>query len=51
MYGTAADIPPTNLTRADATRLGAKGIGTKAGVVVHVDVREGLPAHWTYDNK
>jgi uncharacterized protein YcbK (DUF882 family) len=49
MYGTAADIPRTRLDLHTVASLGAKGVGTRDGIVVHVDVRRGAFAHWTYD--
>jgi uncharacterized protein YcbK (DUF882 family) len=49
MYGAAADVPAVGrLTLLDAFKLGAVGAGTKNGIVVHVDVRDGPRAHWTY---
>jgi zinc D-Ala-D-Ala carboxypeptidase len=48
MYGAAADIPRGTCTFDEAVSCGATGVGTKDGVPVHVDVRDGKLAHWTY---
>lgn len=48
MYGAAADLPHTRLTLLQAFDLGAVGVGTRGGDVVHVDVRDGARAHWVY---
>jgi zinc D-Ala-D-Ala carboxypeptidase len=48
MYGAAADLPAGVVSVADAASFGAVGIGTKDGRVVHIDVRDGAPARWTY---
>lgn len=48
IHGDAADIPPGRATTAEAASAGAVGIGSKAGWAVHVDVRPGAPARWTY---
>jgi uncharacterized protein YcbK (DUF882 family) len=48
MLGAAADIRVAGLTLPIAYRLGAVGVGTKDGLVVHVDVRDGPRATWQY---
>lgn len=50
VHGLAADIPrDLGLTVAQAKALGFKGIGVRAGIVVHVDVRREQEAQvWTY---
>jgi zinc D-Ala-D-Ala carboxypeptidase len=48
MYGTAADIPPGLVSPASAHRLGAIGVGRKGTSAVHVDVRSGPSADWSY---
>ena len=48
MYGTAADIPERFVTVQAAFKLGARGVGSRGEWAVHVDVRRGSPAHWTY---
>lgn len=48
LLGTAADIPPGRSDLAQARRAGAIGVGTKGASAVHVDVRAGRLAHWTY---
>jgi hypothetical protein len=47
MYGSAADIP-SGLLRASVARDIFVGVGTKGDWAVHVDVRDGEKAHWTY---
>lgn len=47
LQGTAADIPPFRATAGQASRLGARGIGTRGRWAIHVDVRA-KPARWTY---
>jgi uncharacterized protein YcbK (DUF882 family) len=50
VFGAASDIRSTvPSTVHEAEAAGFVGIGTKRGVVVHVDVRDGGPARWTYD--
>lgn len=46
--GRAADIPGGYATVDQAAAAGAVGIGARNGWAVHVDVREGGPARWTY---
>lgn len=46
--GDAADIPTGRATVAEAVRCGAVGVGEKGGWAIHVDVRPGPPARWTY---
>lgn len=46
--GDAADIPSGRATTAEAASAGAVGIGSKSGWAIHVDVRPGGPARWTY---
>jgi uncharacterized protein YcbK (DUF882 family) len=48
MYGTAADLPPALVSPASAHRLGAIGVGRKGTSAVHVDVRSGPAADWSY---
>jgi uncharacterized protein YcbK (DUF882 family) len=48
MYGAAADLPYGLVTQSTAMRAMAVGIGTKGDYAVHVDVRDGAPARWTY---
>lgn len=48
MYGSAADLPGGRVTVAQALRAGAVGIGSKGDYAVHVDVRDGARAQWTY---
>lgn len=48
LYGDAADIPEGYATVAQAEAAGAVGIGSLRGWAVHVDVRPGGPARWTY---
>jgi zinc D-Ala-D-Ala carboxypeptidase len=48
VYGAAADIRLPKLTGKEAHALGAVGVGTKNGMAVHVDVRDGAPASWVY---
>jgi zinc D-Ala-D-Ala carboxypeptidase len=47
-YGDAADIRPGLVRPDDAVRLGATGVGERGGWAVHVDVRPGPLARWTY---
>lgn len=48
MLGTAADIRPGVASRADAERVGFRGIGSLGKWAVHVDVRDGARARWNY---
>jgi uncharacterized protein YcbK (DUF882 family) len=48
MLGAAADIRVPGLTKEAAWKLGAVGVGTKDGLAVHVDVRDGARATWSY---
>lgn len=48
MHNDAADIPSGYATRAQAERAGATGIGYKGKWVIHVDVRPGAGATWSY---
>jgi uncharacterized protein YcbK (DUF882 family) len=48
VLGTAADIASGRATLRQAQAAGAKGIGTRGRWAVHVDVRSGARAHWTY---
>jgi uncharacterized protein YcbK (DUF882 family) len=48
LYGRAADIPAGRATVAQAAAAGAVGIGERDGWAVHVDVRPGGPARWSY---
>lgn len=48
MLGSAADIRVPGLTLDRAYYLGAVGVGTKDGLAVHVDVRDGARAAWRY---
>lgn len=48
LFGDAADIPSGYVTVDQAEQAGAVGIGEKDGWAVHVDVRPGPPARWSY---
>lgn len=48
LHGDAADIPEGYATLAQAEAAGFTGIGTKGRWAIHVDVRPGGPARWTY---
>jgi uncharacterized protein YcbK (DUF882 family) len=48
LHGDAADIPSGYVTVDQAEACGAVGIGEKDGWAVHVDVRPGGPARWSY---
>jgi uncharacterized protein YcbK (DUF882 family) len=48
MYGAAADLPGGRVTVAQALRAGAVGVGSKGDYAVHVDVRDGRRAQWSY---
>jgi uncharacterized protein YcbK (DUF882 family) len=49
LYGLAADIPAGYATEAQARRAGFRGIGTRLGWAVHVDLRAGRSASWRYE--
>lgn len=48
LVGRAADIPAGYATVAEAARAGFTGIGNKGAWAIHVDVRPGAPARWSY---
>lgn len=48
LVGLAADLPKGYATTADAQAAGFVGIGSRDGWAVHVDLRDGPPARWTY---
>jgi uncharacterized protein YcbK (DUF882 family) len=48
LYGDAADIPSGRATVDQAADAGAVGIGESGGWAIHVDVRPGGPARWSY---
>lgn len=48
MLGAAADIRVAGLDLNRAYSLGAIGVGTKDGLAVHVDVRDGPRTTWSY---
>lgn len=48
VHGRAADIPAGYATVAQAERAGFSGIGNSGRWAVHVDVRPGGPARWSY---
>ena len=48
MYASAVDVLPGTCTLDEAVNAGFIGIGTKNGVPVHLDVRDGKPVRWTY---
>lgn len=48
LHNDAADIPSGYATVAQAERAGAVGIGWKGKWAIHVDVRPGPPARWSY---
>lgn len=48
LHGDAADIPEGYATLAQAEAAGFTGIGTKGQWAIHVDVRPGGPARWSY---
>lgn len=48
LRGAAVDIPRGYATTAEAEAAGFTGIGSRDGWAVHVDVRDGPPARWTY---
>ena len=49
LAGEAADIEPGYATPAQARSVGFRGIGSRGAWAVHVDVRSGAVAAWTYD--
>lgn len=49
LFNDAADIPEGYATVGQAAAAGAIGIGSKGRWAVHVDVRPGRPARWSYD--
>lgn len=48
LLGDAVDIPEGYATVEQAERAGAVGIGNKGPWAIHVDVRPGGPARWSY---
>lgn len=48
LQGDAVDIPEGYCTVAQAEAAGAVGIGSKGRWAIHLDVRPGPPARWTY---
>lgn len=46
--GRAADVRPGLATPAQASGAGFRGIGIRNGWAVHLDVRQGRAARWTY---
>ncbi len=48
LYGRAADIPAGYATVAQAHEAGFIGIGEWSGWALHVDVRPGAAARWSY---
>lgn len=48
MYGAAADLVGGVVTKQQAERAMAVGIGTKGAFAVHVDVRDGGRVEWVY---
>jgi uncharacterized protein YcbK (DUF882 family) len=51
MYGTAADLPLGAASVHDAEAAGFIGIGTQGEWAVHVDMRDGPQARWSYDRR
>lgn len=49
LVAAAADLPRGTATIAQAERAGFRGIGYSGGWAIHVDVREGPSARWSYD--
>jgi hypothetical protein len=49
MYGAAADLAQGVVSVKEAHALGAIGVGSQGGWAVHVDVRDGAGADWSYD--
>jgi len=48
LLGRAADIPAGHATLSQALRAGFRGVGLQGRWAVHVDVRRGPPATWSY---
>ncbi len=48
LLGRAADIPEGYATTEEALMVGFIGVGSKGDWAIHVDVRTGPHAHWTY---
>lgn len=48
-HGDAVDLPKGYASIEQAQEAGAVGIGSSGPWAVHVDVRPGPPARWTYD--
>jgi zinc D-Ala-D-Ala carboxypeptidase len=48
LYGRAADIPRGYATTGQAEKAGFTGIGSQGPWAIHVDVRTGPQARWTY---
>lgn len=48
LHGDAVDIPAGYATVAQAEAAGAVGIGSRDGWAIHLDVRPGPAARWTY---
>lgn len=48
MYASAADLHAGVATVDEAAACGFIGIGSSGTWAVHVDVRDGAPARWTY---
>jgi zinc D-Ala-D-Ala carboxypeptidase len=48
VYAAAADIPAGYCSPSLAAQCGFVGIGSRHGWAVHVDVRDGPAARWTY---
>ncbi len=48
LYGRAADIPQGYATVRTAQNAGFTGVGESNGWAIHVDVRPGEPARWSY---
>jgi uncharacterized protein YcbK (DUF882 family) len=48
LLGRAADVPFGYATVGEAVQAGFVGIGSRGGWAVHVDVRLGPSARWTY---
>lgn len=48
VYATAADLHPRVATVAQAEAAGFRGIGSSGRWAVHVDMRDGALARWSY---
>ncbi len=48
LYGRAADIPTRYATLGQAVAAGFTGVGESDGWAIHVDVRPGPLARWSY---